>query len=525
MTPHTSNRYLFLQIPNMKKIFFIAGSVLSCSGLLAQEPADALRFSWSIQSGTARQQAIGGAMGSLGGDLSAMFVNPAGLGFYRTGDVVFTPGYNLNSNKSTYFGHEENSRRNNFSFGTNGIVLGGSDGKKNSSAIGIAINRTASFGNHILYRGINTQSSYSHKFLEEIGGLKDANSVAGNYPFGTSLAFNTYWIDTVDGGFSGNYQFQTRAPFTSGVIQENDVTTKGGITELALSIAANKNDKWFMGFTLGIPFVNFERESTFSEADATDDPNNNFDFASITENLQTSGAGANLKLGVIYKPKEFIRLGFAVHSPTVYMLTDLYNASVTTNTENYQGILTQSSDYFTGDPDGEFKYWLVAPYKIIASASYVLREIEDVTKQKGFLTADIEYVNHKASSFTTDPEGDNSQSTKDYLKAVNRTIDLAYKGAFNFRAGGELKFTTIMARLGAAYYGNPYKDLNGEKGHRFQLSGGLGYRNKGVFVDATYVHTMGKDVHYAYRLESRPFQGASLKTTGGNIVVTVGFKI
>jgi hypothetical protein len=109
---------------------------------------------------------------------------------------------------------------------------------------------------------------------------------------------------------------------------------------------------------------------------------------------------------------------------------------------------------------------------------------------------------------------------------LNKSIDAAYKGAFNFRAGGELKFTTIMARLGAAYYGNPYKDLgHGEKGSKFQLSGGLGYRNKGMFLDATYVHTMGKDVHYAYRLQRSAYQGATVKTTGGNIVVTLGFKI
>jgi long-subunit fatty acid transport protein len=279
------------------------------------------------------------------------------------------------------------------------------------------------------------------------------------------------------------------------------------------------------GFTIGIPFLVYDRESTFSEADATTNPDNMFDIASITENLSTTGTGANLRLGLIYKPKEFIRLGFAVHSPTIFMLTDTYNSTITTNTENYQGILTQSSGDFTNGEDAEFKYWLVTPYRIMASASYVLREIEDVTKQKGFLTADIEFVNHRASSFTTDPEGDNSQSTKDYLKSLNRAIDRSYKGALNVRVGGELKFTTIMARLGAAYYGNPYKDLNGEKGHRFQLSGGLGYRNKGVFLDATYAHTMGRDVHFGYRLQNKPYQAASLKTTGGNIIVTVGFKI
>ena len=507
--------------------------IISSSCLIAQEPADALRYSWIIPGGTARQQAVGGAMTSLGGDLSAAFVNPAGLGFYKTGDIVFTPGYNFLNNKATYFGRTETDNKNNFSFGASGLVIGtGINDRRNKKsgglAMAVAVNRMAGFGSNLLYRGINNQSSYSQKFLEEIknNNDKDANHVASGYPFGTSLAFNTYWIDTIAGGTPNNYQFQTRAPIASGLIQENTITNKGGITELALAFAANSKDKFFFGFTLGVPLVHYVKEATFTEADAGSNTANKFDFASITENLTTDGNGVNLKLGFIYKPKEYIRLGFAVHTPTFYRLTDKYNASVTTNTETYKGQLVQNSGTLSGGTDAAFKYWMFSPYHIMASASYVLREIEDVKKQKGFLTADIEYINYKASSFTTDPDGDNSQGTKNYLKSLNKAIDNAYKGAINFKVGGELKFTTIMARLGAAYYGNPYKDLgHAEKGSRFQLSGGLGYRNKGMFIDLSYVHTMGKDVQFAYRLQNSPFSRAAIKSTGGNIIATIGFKI
>lgn len=513
----------------MRKIFFILGFIAPCCSLFAQEPADALRYSWITSSGTARQQAVGGAMTSLGGDISATFVNPAGLGFYKTGDFVFTPAFNLSRNKSTYYGRTEQDKKNGFAIGTTGVVLGtGTENrmhKKSGAAVALAINSTATFGTNILYRGENKQNSYSQKFLEEIRNDRDANSVASNYPFGSSLAFNTYWIDTIAGGTAGNYQFQSRATIGN-LLQENRVTNRGGITELALGIAGNHNDKIYYGGTIAIPFLHYEKKSTFTEADATTNTTNKFDFASLTENLTTSGVGINLKMGVIYKPVEYVRLGLAFHSPSFYMLTDKYNASVTTNTETYKGTLTQESDLFTNGTDAEFKYWHITPYRIMASASYVLREIEDVRKQKGFLTADIEYVNYKASSFKTDPESDNSDETKTYLKSLNKAIDNAYKGAFNFKAGGELKFTTIMARLGLAFYGNPYKDLgHAEKGSRFSLSGGLGYRNKGIFVDLTYVHMMGKDVHFAYRLENTGYSGASIKQTGGNALLTVGFKI
>ena len=82
-----------------------------------------------------------------------------------------------------------------------------------------------------------------------------------------------------------------------------------------------------------------------------------------------------------------------------------------------------------------------------------------------------------------------------------------------------------MVRLGAAYYGNPYKDINGEKGSRLNLSGGLGYRNKGFFIDATYVHAINKDVHFAYRLANSPYFGANIRNTTGQVYLTMGVKI
>lgn len=520
----------------MKKIFFIPILFAFSLSLKAQEPADALRYSWYVQNGTARQQAIGGAMGSLGGDISATFVNPAGLGFYRTGDFVITPGYNFSNNKSTWFDRTEKGKKNNVSFGPTGIVIGGGSrnnrGSMKSSAFSLVVNRSANFNSTVLYRGQNNQNSYSQKFLEEIrnsspGGIANPNAVAGDFKFGTSLAFNTYWIDTIRGSGGAVAGYQSRAAGIGNLLQQNTINNKGGITDLALGLAANFNEKLFLGGTIGIPFLSYKREAEFIEADATD-ALNNFNFASFKENLSTKGVGINLKLGLIYKPVEQVRLGLAFHSPTFYSLTDTYSSEVTTDTEGYQGEQTQTSNFLNGSPS-EFKYILITPYRAIGSISYVLHEVEDVKKQKGFITADIEYVNYKASSFNPDSEAQvsdpNYQSNKDYLKSLNKAIDNAYKGAFNFRVGGELKFTTLMVRLGAAYYGNPYKNLNGEKGNRILLSGGLGYRHKGMFIDLAYVHNIVKDVNTPYRLQYNPFSTANIKGMAGNAVLTVGFKI
>jgi hypothetical protein len=56
-------------------------------------------------------------------------------------------------------------------------------------------------------------------------------------------------------------------------------------------------------------------------------------------------------------------------------------------------------------------------------------------------------------------------------------------------------------------------------------SGGIGYRNHGMFIDLTYAYTMNKDVNFPYRLNDVPNTFATTKNNRGNLLLTVGFKI
>src|SRR5579872_4718025 len=90
----------------MHKPLFIIG-VFLCLHASAQLPEDALRSSWTFPGGTAREQAIGGVMGSLGGDITAAFINPAGLGLYKTSEIVFSPGWRFLTDKGSYLGQTQ----------------------------------------------------------------------------------------------------------------------------------------------------------------------------------------------------------------------------------------------------------------------------------------------------------------------------------------------------------------------------------------------------------------------------------
>ncbi len=91
------------------------------------------------------------------------------------------------------------------------------------------------------------------------------------------------------------------------------------------------------------------------------------------------------------------------------------------------------------------------------------------------------------------------------------------------RVGGEIKFNTIMGRLGFGYYGNPYKDAP-SNANKMTLSGGLGYRNKGFFVDLTYVQLITKDFDVPYRLNKPETVYADVKQNRGNVIATIGVK-
>ena len=87
-----------------------------------------------------------------------------------------------------------------------------------------------------------------------------------------------------------------------------------------------------------------------------------------------------------------------------------------------------------------------------------------------------------------------------------------------------MKFNTIMFRIGGAYYSNPYSNSTQLQSSIVQASGGIGYRNHGMFIDLTYAHYFIKDANFPYRLADKPNTYAVQKTERGNVVLTLGFK-
>lgn len=515
----------------MKK-FLLSLCSLSCLYIsIAQIPEDVLRNSYYPQHGSARNLSIGGAMGSLGGDINALYVNPAGLGLYKTREIVISPGFVFNNNKSDFRGNSMSAKKSGFDIGTSGVVIGFNTphSKWANQTFSFGINQVANFNNIVSYKGSNNLSSYSEQFAEQFSqsGL-DFDPALNNprFAYGTAPALSTYLVDTFRNSSNGiDIKGLPEFLLEKGIAldQEKTIETRGGIYELALGYAANMDDKLYLGGSIGIPIVNYERFTKFRESDPSGDGDNNFNFFEFNDYLTTKGFGVNAKLGLIYKPKEFIRLGLALHTPTFYSLTDRESTDLTADTEGYEDLRSSNSSEFTGDQQGKTLYTATTPFKAILSGSYVFREVNDTRKQRAFISADIEYIGYGGSNFKADGEVVTSEDQQ-YYKDLKQVVNDYYKGAFNFRLGGELKFNTIMFRLGGAYYSSPYKDKE-LKSSIMQATGGLGYRNYGMFIDLAYVHTFNKDVNFPYRLSDKPNTFAALNNTRGNVVLTLGFKL
>ena len=71
---------------NIRLAMVIACTLLGTAVVNAQSLYDAARLMGNDLNGTARFIGMGGAMGALGGDISTMGTNPAGIGIYRSSD-------------------------------------------------------------------------------------------------------------------------------------------------------------------------------------------------------------------------------------------------------------------------------------------------------------------------------------------------------------------------------------------------------------------------------------------------------
>ncbi|GAA4455709.1 hypothetical protein [Rurimicrobium arvi] len=453
--------------------------------------------------GTARSMGFGNTLGSVGGDFSSLSVNPAGIGIYRSSEVMFTPGLRFSSNNSIWQGKSSDDNNVRFGFNNMGAVFTDAASSKNydradwkSTSFGFGLNRVADFNRTYNYNGTSYNGSASQYF--EADALSHPDDVGPNQGAGTPayLGYQSYLL-------SGN--LLSLVPYTSGINQQRTVQEKGGITEMAISAGGNYRDKLLIGGTLGIDFLNHKSYSTMYEETINAATSDSFDHFSYNESVRTNGTGVNLKLGMIYKFNNYFRAGLAVHTPTLYTLkeTSDNDISVTSNVFGTNGI---------SSPQNQFEYTYVSPMKVIASATGILGKY-------GFLSMDYEYVTYNTMRYHFENFPTEQQQYNSYIKSL-------YTGASNLRAGLELRFDQFMVRGGYGFYGSPFKQKL-YMSDRNDFSFGIGYRFEQSFIDFAITKSYYKTYEQPYVLANgynQP-QVAEIRNSPTYGVITVGWKL
>ncbi len=484
----------------MKKIVItIVIAIASISTTFAQNEKDALRYSQIYYGGTARSTAMGGAFGALGADFSSLSQNPAGIGLYKISEFTLTPSFYIGKTASKYMDSPtRDDYKYNFNIGNLGFVYtfykrgnyAEEPGLK-SAQFGFGINRLNNFNNRMIMEGFNDKNSMMNQYINYANG----NSANNLNAFDTQLAYDTWLINNPDTLNPTKYI----SVVNGGVTQRKTVSSSGSMNEVVMSLGGNYSDKLYFGATVGFPFIHYSEQSTYKETDSKDTINN-FNSFTVSDDLQTTGAGINVKLGMIYRPIDMIRIGLAFHSPTYYYsMQDEYSRRI-------QSVFDTIS-YNRESPKGSFDYELTTPSRVIVSLAIILGK-------HGLVSADYEFVDYAESRLRAE--------NSDFI-TQNEAIQDKYIATSNIRVGTEWRLNPFAFRAGYALYGSPYKSGVND-GKRTTLSFGLGYREKQFFIDLAYAYTKQNEDYYLYDPSIVTLSPVKNTITGSNVMITIGFK-
>ena len=148
----------------------------------SQNLSEILNLTIDIPNGTARFESMGGAFGALGGDLSAININPAGSAVFIDNQYGFTLSSEKKENKTIFFNNSVEKNDNKFSFNQGGAVWllkNSGGGNINKISFGFNAQTNNSYKNNFEISGRNTKNSIDTFFLNNSVGLNVSDLSVG----------------------------------------------------------------------------------------------------------------------------------------------------------------------------------------------------------------------------------------------------------------------------------------------------------------------------------------------------------
>ncbi|MCL7753743.1 hemin receptor [Polaribacter sp. Z022] len=423
----------------MKKYIIIAilfaATITSYSQSLGYQDLGVL-FSENDENGSARFTAMGGAFGALGGDVSAMSINPAGIAIFNNSSFSGTINSRNSDITSNYYGNSLKTQDQFFNLSHAGAVLvfdSAYDNDWNKFAIGFNYRITKDFANSFLAQGNSNVATFREFPLDN------------NVP---TLDYNI----ADEQRFSNNYG--------------------GEISELNIAFSSVHQRKLYIGLGLNFYDLNFSQQSQLTEFNS-DSNGNQLDANFYQENF-TTGTGFSANAGFIYKAHPNFRFGVAYQTPTWF--SEIVESTNITDNDGFYGDteIVVSNDNVIYDntsggyfPTQELLYKLKTPSKLTASAAFIFGK-------SGLLSFDYINKNYQNMKLSNGVFTDENQFFQNELRNTH-----------SFNVGTEWRLDRFSIRGGYKYEQDPSnlaEEANNLIGHSF----GAGYNFGSFKLDFSY---------------------------------------
>jgi len=540
----------------MKKIHITVILLAVSMGLKAQgNEIDAYTLSTPELNGTSRSMAMAGAFGALGGDISVISSNPAGLGIYRSSETAGTFDVSMVSTATNWLGVKTEMNKNRYTFNNVGVELYFPTNAENHWNIAFSYNRLKNFNRR--YRMRNNGQDYS---MADYAAWRASNAfsngwitkdeltlVSGEYDPYNNRNLSGQWLPILgyEAGYFDNF-IKNSNSYQSAFGYGNEAGTEwscvspnqqslminedGNIDEYNIGFGTNISNVLFLGASLTMTDINYRYHSFYEEFFPYNQPVSKDDHLTLENWLTTEGSAVSLNLGAIVNLQS-VRLGVAYHTPRWYNLTDYYDAEAGTYINGYN-----PPEMINNTPANSYsEYHFRSPAKWIFSGAFLLG-------RTAMFSVDYELMNYRQMRYS-DTDGDDmafEMTNYDF-------IDKDYKASHTIKAGGEVKITPQFAiRGGYMWQSSPMRSALANNDvevfpagtiPHFTVSSnatnyytaGLGYRfSPNVYIDAACVYRYNKADAYAFSntfyndpVYSKP---ASLVTASTRIVITLGHK-
>ena len=424
---------------------------------------------------------MAGALGAVGADPSAASINPAGFGLYNASELSMTLGFEVNNADATHYGTQASAGQQRMSLNNMALVLNypsKTNGDWRGGTFGISYDRQASYHLKEFAKGDHVPSTILQRFVNEADGTSWRQVEGDAFPFTSSLAWWTYAIDTIPGD---SMHYASAIPFGSDTRQEHSIDASGRMNTTSFFYANNYMDKLYLGLSVGVVGVRFERHTDHIET--TNDQSLDLETVRYTEDLLTTGNGVDVKVGVIGRVSESVRLGGSFHSPMWLLLNDSYSYEMSTSFRAGDGHKELS-------PTGTYSYRVNTPWSLTASGVYQVGK-------HGLVSVDYTFTDIRSARLRASRRLAKEDQYDFALE--NGLIKDSFVGTHALRVGTEWRSGNWYFRGGWAYQPDPYSKDDARRGTAYkQYTGGLGYRATHWSIDLAIMYGLRDGKYFQY---------------------------